>query len=364
MKRIIRSYIFCISILLLWCCSTIPVVSQDLTRKIQLNVYGAFDFTVNRPTGKYNTFFTLGEQDFFVTARINDRISFLGESVVRFDSKTGTSFSSSIERAQLKYDFSNSGNHSLVVGKMHSPVNYWNDVYHHGRLFFPTIDRPISFSHVVPLHSLGIRLQGQNIGPANFGYDVMVGNGISSTDAGAVGTDMAYMASVHVKPKDGMRIQAAVYNEHLEKNVSGVHSGHSQSSNNYKGALDFRLYTFSFAYFQSGFEILSESVLNVSRTDSLGRANNISSYLYLGKRLSDRSIPYLVADLIDVSDDELHVAHLDKLFIGLGYRHEFNSQLNLKFQIMRLADIHLHPGQSASRGADTFSAKIQLAYVL
>lgn len=109
--------------------------AQDLPRKVQLNVYGAVDFTANRPTGRYNTFFTLGEQDFFVTARINDRVSFLGESVIRFDSKTGTSFGSSIERAQLKYDYSNNGNHSLVVGKMHSPVNYWNDVYHHGRIF-------------------------------------------------------------------------------------------------------------------------------------------------------------------------------------------------------------------------------------
>lgn len=342
----------------------VSVYAQDLSRKIQLNVYGAFDFTVNRPQGKYNTYFTLGEQDFFVTSRITDRVSFIGESVIRFDSKSGTTFGSSIERAQLKYDYSASGNHSVLVGKMHSPVNYWNDVYHHGRLFFPTIDRPIAFSHMVPLHTLGVRLQGQNIGTANFGYDLMVGNGISSSDAAATGTDLAYMASVHVKPVDGLRIQAGVYSEHLEKNVSGAHSGHSQSLTSYKGALDFRLYTFSVAYFRSGFEFLSESVLNVSRTDSLGHANNISSFVYIGRRLNDRSIPYVVADFIDVSDYELHVAHLDKVFLGLGYRHEFSPQLNLKIQVMRLADIHYHPGQTSSQGANAFSAKIQLAYAL
>lgn len=192
----------------------------------------------------------------------------------------------------------------------------------------------------------------------------MFGNGISSTDVAAVGTEMAWMASIHVKPVDGMRIQAGVYNEHLEKNISGIHSGHSQSFTAYKGPLDFRLYTLSLAYFRSGFEFLSESVLNVSRTDSLGRANNVSSFLYFGKRLNDLSIPYLALDFLDVSDAELHVAHLDKLFLGIGYRHEFNSQLNLKIQIMRLTDIHVHTGQTVSRGADTFSAKVQLAYVL
>ena len=339
------------------------VQAQDL-RKVNLNIYGAVDFTVNRTNSKTNTFFTLGEQDFFVTSKISDRVSFLGESVIRFDAKTGTTFSASIERAQLKYDYSATGNHSILVGKMHSPVNYWNDVYHHGRIFFPTIDRPIAFSHFVPLHTMGLRLQGQNLGRANFGYDLMVGNGISSTDVLATGTSLAYSASLHIKPVEGMRLQAGYYYEHLDKNISGVHSGHSQNASSYKGELDFNLLTFSLAYFRSGFELLNETVLNTSRTDSLGFAHNLSSYLYVGKRLSDHSVPYLAVDFMDVSDEELHVAHLDKLFVGIGYRHEFNPQLYLKLQLMRLADIHLHGGQVAAPERDNYSFKVQLAYAL
>ena len=161
-----------------------------------------------------------------------------------------------------------------------------------------------------------------------------------------------------------MRIQAGYYYEYLDKNTSGVHSGHSSNVSKYKGPLNFNLFTFSFAYFNSKVEILSETVLNVSRTDTLGLAQNSSSYLYVGRRLSDTSIPYLALDYIDVSDDEVHVAHLDKLFIGVGYRHEFTPQLNLKLQLMRLADIHLHDGQLPGPELNNYSFKLQLAYAL
>ena len=339
-------------------------LAQSTDRRINVNVYGAIDYNLNHRNSMYNSFFTLGEQDFFVTSRISDRVSFLGETVVKFDAKTGTTFSASIERAQLKYDYSANGNHSLLVGKMHSPVNYWNDVYHHGRIFFPTIDRPISFSQFVPLHSMGMRLQGQNIGKSNFGYDLMVANGISSSDVSAVGSKMSYLASVHIKPVEGMRIQAGYYFEHLDENISGVHSGHSASNFSYKGPLDFNLLTLSFAYFNPKVEILSETVLNASRTDTLGVSRNMSSFLYVGRRLNDNSIPYVALDFISVSDAELHVAHLDQLFMGLGYRHEFTPQLNLKLQLMRLTDINFHTSQVPGPELNKYSFKIQLAYVL
>ena len=70
------------------------------------------------------------------------------------------------EKMQLLYDYYK--NHSIIIGKIHTPVNYWNDVYHHGRVFFPSIDRPTSFSYLVPLHNLGIQFQGQNLGKWNF----------------------------------------------------------------------------------------------------------------------------------------------------------------------------------------------------
>lgn len=110
---------------------------------------------------------------------------------------------------QLKFDYFK--NHSLVVGKMHTPVNYWNDVYHHGRFFFPTVDRPIAFSYLVPVHTLGLRLQGQNLGKIKFGYDLVAGNGISSTDFADSGVNTSAMAGVHIKPIDNFRFGISYY---------------------------------------------------------------------------------------------------------------------------------------------------------
>src|SRR5215467_4416242 len=107
--------------------------------------------------------FTLGEQDLFITSELSDRFSFLGESVFKFTAGTPTTFSVSIERAIVKYNFM--GNHNLLIGKHHTPINYWNDTYHHGRVLFPTIYRPLLFeADIIPLHTTGVDLQGQNLG--------------------------------------------------------------------------------------------------------------------------------------------------------------------------------------------------------
>src|SRR5438309_6865700 len=125
--------------------------------------------------------FGFGEQDLFITSQLNDRISFLGESVFKFDPFSKTDFSVSIERIVIKYNIK--GNHNLLIGKHHTPLNYWNDTYHHGRLFFPTIFRPLLFSeNIIPLHTTGIGLQGHDLGNLKFGYDLMVGNGLGSSD--------------------------------------------------------------------------------------------------------------------------------------------------------------------------------------
>ena len=55
-------------------------------------------------------------------------------------------------------------------------------------ILFPSIDRPSSFSFVIPIHTLGLRLQGQNLGDLRFGYDVVVGNGLAPmTEETAIG---------------------------------------------------------------------------------------------------------------------------------------------------------------------------------
>ena len=317
--------------------SLLPLGAFGQKPQTQFNGFGHVEFATDY-TDHLDTYFILGEHDFFVTSKLNDKISFLGEYVIRFNSGSGTTFLPSIERSFVKFNYKN--NHYLIAGKIHSPLNYWNDVYHHGRLFYPTVDRPTSFNYFVPLHTMGLQLQGQNLGKLNFGYDVVLSNGIASTDVFNDNVDLAWTVAFHIKPKEGMRIGASYYHDMLDNNISGVHSGHSGSKINYsgpmyKGPLHYQLLSFSFANFTDRWELLNEFSYNITRTDSLGTANNVSNFSYAGFRIKDKYVPYAKVEYMDIAKNDLHSYPFRVSKIALGYKHEFSPYINVKAQLER-----------------------------
>jgi len=341
--------------------ATFVAVAQS--PQTQFKGFGHQEFTFNT-FDSANGYFTIGEHDFFVTSKLSKNISFLGEYVIRYNAGSGTRFLPSIERSFIKFNYYK--NHSIIAGKIHTPLNYWNDVYHHGRVFFPTIDRPYAFSHLIPLHKLGIQFQGQNLGRYNFGYDIALGNGIASTDVKDDALPEAITAAFHFKPVDGMRVGASHFYDFLQSNIYGTHSGHTISPINtglpiYKGPLTYNLTCFSFAYFGKKLEVLNEFALNATRTDSLGRAVNKSNYLYTGLRIKEKHVPYMLFDVINVAENDLHTYHMRTYKLAAGYRDEFSHLINLKFQVERQWD-HSHPGSTAHRHENIWNFKLQLAY--
>ncbi|MEY4114161.1 MAG: hypothetical protein RLZ76_854 [Bacteroidota bacterium] len=327
----------------------------------QFNGFGHLEYTMDY-SDHADQFFSIGEHDFFVSSKLNDKISFLGEYVVRFNGNSATSFLPSIERSFVKFNYYK--NHNLIFGKVHSPVNYWNDVYHHGRLFFPVIDRPAAFSYLVPLHTLGLQMQGQNLGDQNFGYDIVVGNGISSTDVFNDNLDMSLTAAFHIKPKDGMRIGASYYYDFLEKNASGTHSGHAAPRTHYsgplyKGALNYHLISFSFANFSPKLELLNEFTYNITHTDTLGTANNVANFIYAGYRIQEKHVPYVLFEYLKIDEKDLHTYELKTKKWAVGYKHEFNHLINLKAQV-EYSNLHHH--NISTMHSDKFSFRLQLAY--
>lgn len=335
-------------------------VLASAQKKIQVNGFGHIEshFEHLNTENTSNAYFVIGEQDLFINAIINKRLSFLGETVVKFDSGTKSNFAPSIERARLKYEYRN--NHSIIFGKMHSPINYWNDVYHHGRLFFPTIDRPQMFSYFLPIHTLGLRAQGQNLGKLNFGYDVQLGNGIESSDVFDSGVNYSFLAAMHIKPEYGTRIGASYYYDHLSTNSYGVHA-HSHGAHNvdYKGPVDFHMLALSIARFEKKVEILSESALNITRTDTLGYANSFSTYLYLGYNFKEKHTPYIMGDFIHIGEKDLHSEHTSRMKFSLGYKYELDPLANIKFQVEQyLGSPWEHHHDSSSKT----EIKIQFSY--
>ncbi len=306
-----------------------------------VNGYGHMNYNMlydmNKSTDPVSSYFELGEHDLFVNTFFNDRISFLGEFVVRYTKGTPTTFSASIERARLKFDYYK--NHSVITGKIHTPLNYWNDVYHHGRVFFPSIDRPSSFSYLIPLHNLGIQFQGQNLGKWNFGYDAVIGNGISASDAFDDNISPATTLAFHIKPVDNLRIGASYFYDYLtDASITGAHSGHTTAPSHihgakYTGHLHYNLVAQSVAYFGEKHEFLNEFVYNATHTDTLGYANNLANYTYYGYRIKDKHIPYAIVDWMSIAENDLYTYHYDVMNTWLGYRHEFSETINVKAQV-------------------------------
>ena len=262
--------------------------------------------------------FEFGEYDLFITSELNDNISFLGETVFRYSVNSPTEFDVSVERIVLKYNYK--GNHSLLIGKHHTPINYWNDSYHHGRVFFPTIDRPILFSaHIIPIHTTGLAFEGLNLGKLKFGYNLMIGNGISSEDITDNDKYKSITVGVHVKPVDKLQIGLAYYNDVISEG-SDVHDGHLTAEEDIKQ----QLLTGTVAYFGSKFEVLAEGTFASSKADVLGKANAFISYLYAGVRVKEKWVPYFRIDNLSYQKDEFYFENNNTTSIITGLRFEIN----------------------------------------
>lgn len=338
---------------------------QSFGQKTKVNFFGHVDASLEKEhKAKTSSTFSLGEHDFFITSAISEKWSFLGEMVLNPNTTTG--FNASIERARIKFDYTK--NHSVIVGKVHTPVNYWNDVYHHGRLFFPTIDRPMAFSTVVPIHTLGLRLQGQNISKLKFGYDLVIGNGMSSYDLYDLDKLKSYTIAVHIKPKKGVRISASYYRDKIVNGFVGNHIGHNSAYHNHSslahhsamhnGVL-FELFSFSGAIFKPKFEGLSEFSVNLSKPKMMAQSQNLNSFTYLGYRFQEANVVFGIFDYTAIDDNETHIIPLNQTKFGLGFRRDFSHLVVGKLQLERYTGIR---SNTTGLVPNKFEIKIQIAY--
>jgi hypothetical protein len=320
------------------------------------------DFEYHEDNEELHRDIEIGEQSLFVSGNMGRKFSFLGEFAINYSvSPHGTSiassFTTSVRRARIRCNYI--GNHSLIIGKMHTPTNYWNDVYYHARIFYPTTDRPLAFTYFLPIHSTGIRAQGQNLGKLNFGYDVATGNALE-----AQGEDPSIVAALHIKPTDGMRIGASYYYNHIENN-SEVHHIHQEThlmTSEYAGALDYQLISFSFARFEKKLEILDEFTTALARTDTLGMAQSYSNYLYVGYKIKERYTPYVFCDFLHSAENDLRNGAFNQLKYGIGYNHEFTPLFNVKFQMEHYTSIQNLTSNNEVPNRLEFT--IQLAYAI
>lgn len=270
--------------------------------------------------------FEFGEYDLFITSDLNDRISFLGETVFRFDNEEDAhhGFTVGVERVIINYNYS--GNHSLLIGKQHTSLNYWNETYHHGRVFFPTVSRPLIFeSHFIDLHTTGVALQGLNLGKMKFGYNVMVGNGLGAADIKDNDKYKSIAASVHIKPVDKLQLGAYFYNDIISEGaeIFGIEIDEK---------INHQLYTGSVAYFGSKYELLAEGTLLNNKSESSGSHQSFASYIYTGVRLKEKWVPYLRVDYLKYQNTESYLGMNNTTSFLTGLRYEINYLMVVKLE--------------------------------
>jgi hypothetical protein len=271
--------------------------------------------------------FLFGEQDIFITSELSDKISFLGETVFKYSESSATKFNVSIERIQVKYNYI--GKHHVLIGKHHTPVNYWNDSYHHGRLFFPTINRPIMFSaKLIPIHTTGVRLQGYNIFDINFGYDVVVGNGIGASEVMDYDKTKSVTAAIHIKPAQGIRIGGSMYYDRIAAGVTGP------NGSTLTNPMDYTMFSGSVAAFRKKLEVLTEfSIVNCSVESDTGKTvnNNSGIFGYIGYRFN-KLVPYFRYDMVDMDENTVYFKNINSSAITVGLRYEVSPLVVFKLE--------------------------------
>ena len=214
---------------------------------------------------------------------------------------------------------------------------------------------------MVPLHTLGVDIRGQYLGPWNFGYDLVVGNGIASTDILDDTFNKSIMAGIHFQPVDRTRIGISYYNDYMAKNISGAHIGHTTWVSGYTGPVNFELWSASIKKFTNKWEFQTEGGFNINSTDSLGQSKNKFIFTYCGYKIDSDNIIYVLEDFWQVSNKDLYTAHGKQLKLGVGYRRDINAKCNVKLQLERLdiGDPHMNSWVDKQ-----YNIKIQLAYGL
>lgn len=306
------------------------------------NIYSHAEAYLNdkhAPQGKDDSFL-LGESTLFLSGAYGENLSLLYEGTYQPKRYREDVFKS--ERWQLRYELP--GNHYVSFGKGHTPVNYWNDSFHHGRVFYPSINRPLSLDKFIPLHDSALRLGGRALGERGFFYDIALGaghryenkvfpNGILSETVSfgfqSLGGDvlrMGWHRNAGHQVGHGITTTAIV--------IPHPQMGSMSSAMPHEHAVKLdvlEIFTTSLKLQLGRAEWLTEAARSTGSRDT---ENNLAFYQYLGFRLTDTLVPYAVFDWLKL-DRGLGLRAGVETRAGLGLKVFLTDTIDLKLELLR-----------------------------
>ena len=265
--------------------------------RLQIQGFADLGFRATNEPGRTNSF-GLGQLDLFLTSRLSEKFSVLGELIV--EAGEDNAFNFEIHRLLLRYQHNDYL--ALSAGRYHTAIGYFNTAYHHGAWFQTAANRPFIFAFeskggILPLHNVGLSAQGRiPRAPLGLRYVVEFGNGRAarSPQDRAVQTSVdenngkAFNAAVFARPRQvpGLQTGLSVYRDNLTPRV-GPNVGQT-------------IFAGHLVYQDSLYELLNEAVL-LRHTTPGHDSHAIGLYTQFSRRFG-RSRPYFRYQHLNVPD--------------------------------------------------------------
>jgi len=181
---------------------------------------------IDRPGSRSG--FTEGQFVLHMNSALSSKVNFFGELSLTARSDAGigtppaTGFNVEVERSIIQ--FQQNDYFKVSFGRYHTPINYWNETFHHGQWLQTSISRPemVQFGgSFLPIHFVGALVEGAApAGGLNLNYNFGLGDGRSSViskagDWGDVNNNRAWLVSLFSRPSAlyGLQFGGSVYRD-------------------------------------------------------------------------------------------------------------------------------------------------------
>lgn len=297
--------------------------TSGFSQDTKVTYFGHTGYTAkldDNPSTQNQSAFNTGGFNMFVTSELSEKITVLGEFFMGFKGDGAAVVDFNIERLYIKYAVNDKLN--IRLGRMYTPLGFWNNRYTQGLVFQPTINRPYPVRNkndkgIISTNSVGLQLDGENIGKFRFSYYLMVDN---TSGAPSINTDNTTKKSINAKikfePIENWEIFTSVRTDFIaagSQSVQGLPVANDVSQT---------IYNVGMAHMTqaSPFEMAFEYFHVANDVATFGQTGSDLLYGYLGYRIG-KITPYVLTDFLRFTDRERYFApnNLSEFVIGARY---------------------------------------------
>jgi hypothetical protein len=320
-----------------------PPTVNEVAPRLHFNVFGDVGYEATDRKAVTSNTFEIGSLDLFMTARLSDKVSLLGE--VLFIPTDDNSISADVERLLLQYrqnDYFGFG-----IGRYHTSIGYYNTAFHQGAWFETAIARPFMYAFddeggFLPLQEVGLTTYGRiPSGKLGLNYVAEIGNGRNqllggepAQNASDQNNGKSFNIELFARPSriPDLQLGFSVYHDYVTFSDNINH--------------DELITTAHAVYINSKYEFLNEAMLvrhAESSTGTPGIFHTPGFYTQFSRAFA-KYRPYFRYQYINAGVDEpIYGDPTDGPVVGrrngptAGIRYDFNQHAAFKLQYDRVA---------------------------